>query len=396
MTSGDARSSAVGPALGYLYQFRYGLFESLERVRRNPEVVIAFELIDDVTFETSATTERMQIKHHTNPGDTLSDASPDLWRTLEIWIIEGVANSKRDVRVYLATTSDIPEMSAGHYLGPGDRNVDEALKALTEVARTSSNKKNLSAYRAFLDLTPQEQSRLLDRMVVLGQTPPISDIDEELRNAVRWSSAPEHVQPFLERLEGWWIGRCIDQLSLGESAKIQGLEIDEKIHDLRESFRRDNLPIDDEIFDLEADPSFDDRVFVRQLGLIEIGGKRLAAAVRDYLRAFTQRSRWMRDDLLNVGELGKYERRLYEAWEVRFEAMRDRLGEQASNEAAIAAAQDLYEWVEQDANLPIREMCREGFITRGSYQMLADEYRVGWHPSFGEMLSALLGGESSD
>ncbi|MEU7664333.1 ABC-three component system protein [Streptomyces lincolnensis] len=52
--------------------------------------------------------------------------------------------------------------------------------------------------------------------------------------------------------------------------------------------------------------------FVRQLDLIDIGKTRVGIAVRDYIRAFTQRSRWSDDNLLLPGEISKYERR--RAW----------------------------------------------------------------------------------
>lgn len=397
MTSGNAGASAVAPALGYIYQFRLGLLESLERARRIPDMVVAFELIDDVSFESSSGTDRLQIKHHTKREASLNDASADIWRTLEIWITEGVAEEGSDVRVYLVTTALTKEGTAASFLEERDsRDTSQANSALTEVARTSMSRKNRSSYEAFLSLTPAERKRLLDRTYVLAGTPTITDIESHLEKSLRWLTAPEHFHAFRERLEGWWLHRCIEQLTSGHPAKITGLEIDGKLHDLRESFHRDNLPIDDDVFDLEGDSSFDDRVFVHQLRLIDIGGKRIASAVREYLRAFAQRSRWTRDDLLNIGELARYERRLHEEWEVRFEAMREKLGESATKEAQMTTAQELYEWVEQEANLPIRPRCHEAFITRGSYHMLADALRVGWHPSFEAMLEAMVeGGISS-
>ena len=37
---------------------------------------------------------------------------------------------------------------------------------------------------------------------------------------------------------------------------------------------------------------------------------------------------------------------------------------------------------------PIRPSCQESFITRGTYQMLANRLRVGWHPEFQSRLVA--------
>ena len=51
----------------------------------------------------------------------------------------------------------------------------------------------------------------------------------------------------------------------------------------------------------------DKRPFVRQLRRVNVGGKRIEYAIRDFYRASEQRSRWLRQDLLVDGELAKYE-----------------------------------------------------------------------------------------
>ena len=118
----------------------------------------------------------------------------------------------------------------------------------------------------------------------------------------------------------------------------------------------------------------------------------MLAAVRDYYRAFAQRSRWIREDLVLVGEFSKFEQKLVEEWELAFAAMEDKCGKDAAEETKERLARDLLEWAEQTApvKLPIRPRVTEPFVTRGSLHMLADKLRVGWHPDFRARLSALL------
>ena len=59
----------------------------------------------------------------------------------------------------------------------------------------------------------------------------------------------------------------------------------------------------------------------------------------------------------------------------------------------IKAARIIYDWVEKDADIPIRPRCNEPFITRGSYHMLADKQEVGWHVEFRSRLAELLEGK---
>ena len=79
--------SAADAALGYLYQVRVALVWALRRLKVAPEFFVSIETLDDVTFETKGGTpvELLQTKHHRNRKASLSDASPDLWKSLRIW-----------------------------------------------------------------------------------------------------------------------------------------------------------------------------------------------------------------------------------------------------------------------------------------------------------------------
>ena len=124
--------------------------------------------------------------------------------------------------------------------------------------------------------------------------------------------------------------------------------------------------------------------------LLAIGNKRIFHAIRDYFRAFEQRSRWIREELLFVGQLDRYEDQLFEDWEVLFEVMREKLGQDAAEDVKKGAAQILYERFETGALLSIRSDFIEPFVARGTYHILADNQRVGWHPEFVELLRKVL------
>jgi hypothetical protein len=163
--------------------------------------------------------------------------------------------------------------------------------------------------------------------------------------------------------------------------------------DLREQFKQEALPIDDDLLTFTLDDAtkaaHEDSTFVRQLEIIKAGKRRIAAAIRDYYRAFEQRSRWLRDDLVVGLDLHKYEQRLHQEWELIFEAMRDEVGASATDEAQEEAARSVLAWAERTP-IPIRPGVTEPFVTRGSLHMLADEVRIGWHPEFRARLEALL------
>ena len=90
-----------------------------------------------------------------------------------------------------------------------------------------------------------------------------------------------------------------------------------------------------------------------------------------------------------IGELDKYETRLIEEWETFCEQMKDELGQDTAESAKREAGRRLYRWAEVSL-IPIRPRVDEPFVTRGTYQMLADDLRVGWHPEFLERLDKIL------
>lgn len=387
------RFSAADSALGYLYQCRVALVTALQRIRAAEEFTVALETLDDVVFEKEGQSpELLQTKHHRNRSANLTDASPDLWKSLRIWC-EGLAGGSfpPGTSFYLITTSRAGDDSAAHRLRVTHRDVPTARARLHATAQTSTNPDNKGAYEAFLALTEDQQRALLDSVFVIDSSPAIAELDDRLRAEVRWAAEKQHLESFLSRLEGWWFRRAIQQMRAPIGSNVMlSQEIEAQMDDLREQFKRDALPIDEDILAATVDEStYLDAVFVHQLRLCNIGARRVLAAVREYFRAFEQRSRWLREDLVLVGELDRYEQRLVEEWELVFDRVKEGLGEAAAEEAKERAAKEVYRWVEESV-LPIRANVTEPFVTRGSFQILSNTLRVGWHPEFMDRLRHLL------
>jgi len=390
--------SAADSALGYLYQVRVALLWALRRLKTDLDFVISLETLDDVTFETRGgkPEELLQTKHHRNREATLTDASEDLWKSLRVWFEGHTARTiPTDTALHLLTTATAPAGSIAARLRSGDgRDVTGALTALETTAQSSTSQTNAPAYKAFLGTSTKDRKKLLDNVVVIDGAPTISGLDADLKTEVFWAVERKYHDAFLESLEGWWLRRCLKQLASSAPAdRVLAREIEAQMSDLREEFKQDSLPIDDDLLTFDLDEATEiahaGSTFVRQLEIIAAGKRRIAAAVRDYYRAFEQRSRWLRNDLLLVGDLTQYERRLVEEWELVFEGVKDELGDTAAEAAQQKAARDVLKWAER-VSLPIRPGVTEPFVTRGSLHMLADEVRLGWHPQFRDRLAVLL------
>ena len=187
--------------------------------------------------------------------------------------------------------------------------------------------------------------------------------------------------------------KAIEALCSGTPIFVTQSQVRSFIVSVSQEYSDDNLPID--IFDIgnlqEDDLSANEKIFYEQLKLICLGNRRMQTALRDYYRAFKQRANWVRNDLLFVNELEKYEQRLIDEWEHAFAAMEDDLAEYSgvTEEEKIKEGRRLFSEIEKK-DIRIRPKCQEAFVMRGSYHMLANQLKVGWHIDFYDRLKRLL------
>jgi hypothetical protein len=388
--------SANPSVLGFSYQTKFALWLLLKIGKDEPEAELSIERLDDIALEDKGTaSELIQTKHHIVPA-SITDASTDLWKTLRIWstaLANGEIQADR-VTLTLVTTGRVPDGSIASKLRPremGGRDVEAALTGLREVTDTSRSRENQRAYQAFLALTEAQQRSLLNCIRIIDNSPDIIDVRVYIRGELRITTRPQFLEPLAERLEGWW-GKVVDEHLYHNSLKtISYRDLLDKINEVQELFHHDNLPIDfPHPVDLaEVDFEKSERLFIEQLRLIVTSPNRVKMALSDYYRASQQRSRWVREMLLLRNDLETYESGLIDNWMRKFEIAKEDCGSHVSDELMQTAGRALYNWIEE-RNYPIRPRCTEQYITRGSYHILANQLRVGWHLDFFSKLNHLL------
>ncbi len=388
--------SASASLLGYIYQCRLALLETLKRLKSDPNIAVAIETLDDVVFEKDGTpTDVIQVKHHISRKANLTDASTDLWKTMRIWVDLYKENVTKEGSILcLMTTESAAQNSAAIHLRIENRDITEAEKILLQTAQTSTNDTNKEAYTKFMGLTPEDRVSLLESVYILDNCPLSEDLQKHLEDAL-WGFCPRNqLTNFLEYLEGWWITQVVNGLSSSQSKPITSAEFDARLELLREQFKSDSLPIHPDVKAANPDlEPFADWIFSKQLHLIAVSSSRLTRAAKYFYMASEQRSRWVREDLLINSELEKYDDTLTEEWSILFDQIQDDITDPANEEELISSGKKVFEWVEHKADIPIRKSCTDSFITRGSYQILANQLKVGWHPQFKDRLSSETEGD---
>lgn len=388
--------SASEAGLGYFFQARYGLWLLLDG---DEEQELVLESLDDIVLQDQgAPRELLQTKHLVRAEARLTNASPELWKTLRIWSSHTLAEriSFPSTRLTLITTATASTDSIPSWLRPGNhRNCQAAQRGLVEVATSSTNAELKTCFETFMTLTEEQQRALLDATYVIDKSSDIDDTGDRIRKRIRAAVAREHREAVFERLEGWWFGKVVEQLRTVGPAPVSGFEVYDKLTTIAEQFRPDALPID--FLDAKPDtidPQGDNRMFVQQLRTIELGKTRIEKAIIDYYRAFEQRSRWAREELLVGGEVETYEGRLIDEWERFAAALTEEIPEGAQEELLRRTGRDILTWMEFKTDVRIRPSVTEPYVMRGSYHMLANRANPGvwWHPHFVERLAAVIGG----
>lgn len=386
---------AAEQMIGYLYQVRYALALLLDN--DNEDLQISIEKFDDIAFSKNDTPKQLiQLKHHVNHQGSLSDSSTDLWRTIKVWVDTIVTDPQLlDSNNFLIITTAIaPDKSAAFNLKSQNRNVETAYYQLVEVCNTSTNKAHKAYYEAFLKLEESKRKRLLEQVIVIDNASDIIDIEKVYHRIIRYSCIHKYENQICERLEGWWYKKVVEALCSETPIFVTQNQVRSFIVSLSQEYSDENLPID--IWDIEdikeSELSTDEKVFYEQLKLICIGSSHMRVALRDYYRAFKQRANWIRNDLLFVNELEIYEQRLIDEWEHCFVEMQDELNDFDSSPTEKEKAKfgrNLFSEIEKK-DIRIRPKCKEAFVMRGSYHILANRLKVGWHIDFYSRLKYLL------
>lgn len=390
---------ASGQLTGYLYQILMALLSLLENT--DNEAQICLEKFDDIAFiEDDEPLILIQTKHHLRQKSDLSNASVDLWRTINSWCdsIKKSPSGLITTKFLIITTASIQDDTAASFLlNTNIRNTKKALEMLCETANVSHSKTNNDYYANFLGMPLSQQQHLINNTFIYANSYSIEEIKQAIMRFVRCATISQFEERVYDKLIGWWIKEIIKCLLSAELIFINRMQIQNVLYDIAGEYQADSLPID---VDFTQNPtsgelnqiSQNSRIFIEQLKLIMLSDSRIKRCIRDYYNAFRQRSVWVREQLLLVNELSDYETLLIDEWNRLFLIMQENLEDRKGNsneKIKTDAGKKLLNDIE-NLNINIREKVNKPFVMRGTYHDLANQLKVGWHVDFMNRLCYLL------
>jgi hypothetical protein len=371
------------------------LVELGKRASSDPAVELRLENLDDIDFgHDGSPTELLQTKHHLGPPGSITALSVDVWRTINVWLDLPVEQCP----ILRMVTTQVAAGDLALLRESAQRDAEKALVNLAQAARESDNKTSEPWREKFLGLSEEQQFALIDRIVVDDATPPASSLDAELTLVFRFAMTPGKDDVFLALIKGWWAGIAVQLLDRNLSA-VTGNDLLTQVADIVDQLRSDSLPIDPGImqrFDSSLTDNYRDREFVHQLMWIALENERLWKAIRDYHRAYAQRSFWLRYQLIGETELDRFAFKLHDEWEQVFDHEVAKMKRSGSTDHELVG-QEILAKMAMESKARLRGRFDEPWFNRGMLQALADGEigsRIGWHPEFQAKLEGLLNSAS--
>lgn len=381
--------NAIASSLGYLYQFRYALYVAI----KNEPDYISVETADDIFFENGEEEGLIQVKQSENPGK-LTLSSPQIWKTLRIWVDYLKKNPEMKGSFFLVTSDDLASLDLAELISSGKKyDIEKGVSIIKAFANASENKSLKVCYETILAESDDFLFRLLSRIELSGGSPSFPDVEKQIKNRLEYVVAPERVDLMFGHLEGWWIGFIIKAMRKGECLiDLQSLK--SAIRQISDSYKEGSLPtLFEEVFpDKDQSYNFLNSIFVRQLKEINLGSNRVQRAINDYYRAFNERVSWVKNGFLIDYDLGAYDRDLIEEWGHYKEICEEDVGGEVTEEKLIECGKKIYNHFMSDFSGGNIKNVNRGYVVKGSLHILADKNppSVYWHPKFIDRLSEVL------
>lgn len=393
--------SAVHAALGFYYQSLYALLSILKA--SNDDAAVCLERLDDVEILTNGQSLLAQLKHSLSKKPapvTLSSIA--LWKTLKAWIHVLPTVSLNDTRFQLVTVAPLPSGSPLEVLlddlsprthllallqNEAQRVVDEHLAGKKAKTQPLPHADRVSSCVAYLGLSHIIRERLLSRITVQPAVSSIHEIQKDIAIELK-NFPPERREEIAQKLMEWWDLQVVYSFCNKRDRAISMLEVQQKVAEISGELEREELVADFQFVTPPGDhtpPS----MISRQLQLVCGTRSEIQAAEREEWRARAQRHKWLNERIDMAVRIDLYDKLLIEAWSDKHCVMVE-THSNATEDAKRASGLELFRWSYSQAQAqipPFSHNWNTSYYIRGSYQVLAVEQEVGWHPDYRVLLA---------
>ena len=382
---------ASAQALGYLYQTQCALLLLLKS--DDSDIKICVEKFDDISFHKNDKPENLlQIKYHSNKGN-ITNSSIDFWRTLKVWIdsIKKDSQLLEKTSFCIITTNSISENSIIEKIRGKTESIDYIYNNLRKIAeegrKTIKSDSLLSkCYDTFINFDSSLVQGLINKINITPDFVRPSEVNEKILQKIKICTTQKNENTVFERLMGWWYKKMIECLESIEPVFISYNELRSELFYITSELNDDNLPNDVTQKEIEAIKKTNDvKTLIFQLEIIDSKSQKINNALKNYYQSYAQRSKWLRENLISPDEIDDYDTQLSNEWEYQFSEITDNIDNKTPDIQKKEMGKELYN-ILMNQNIPIRKNVNDKTISRGSFNGLANEKKIGWHPDYEQLI----------
>lgn len=381
--------SAPATVAGILWQTRRALLHLLKSEKKSDKIRIEVE--DDVSSINAAGVLvcAVQAKHHLVDA-MLTAKSAEWWTTLRSWIkLDNEGKLSSVTRLVLCSTATLDAGSDLQLLTKEVRTSDDfeaIVTKLDNIATAKGNKDLRKAHDAWLKISHARKLALLGKTFLEPGQARLAETTGLLHQAVeeRGHFSAERVPRATKLIVGWFENTLSDALSQS-GAEITAAELSREIEATHQSLGplvlqhiHQDAQHPDPTGELSKAP-----VYIQQLDILDAEDEDRLLAMNAVWAATKERDEWRQSTMTSLHELRSYDADLDQKWK-------------SIQRAEIKRAQGSGATPQATGWSIFNECCKyhgrvgatpvQTHVVTGSYHMLADAIRVGWHPEFKKLI----------
>jgi hypothetical protein len=382
-------SNAAGQLFGYSLQFPRALLRLLQS---GMGAKIGIEVCGDVSVffpEGITLTEEDKSSLYRN---VLTDTSTNLWKTFYNWIIAVNADelNVRTDKFILYTNHAVTDDSIVSQLHKAkeQKDVDVAVQLSVENLKVVDKKQKVFEYMDFVLNTNIHIFKEIIPNFELITDNKADGVYDSIRDEIRNKLVPEdQIEYLLDLLTGWLQKTINQQIASKKPAIISFSEFNDyfqytftKIRNKQSliDYAKSKIPSRNELSQ-RTDKEF---VYIKQLEVIKLSQDEVITAVSDYFRADTNRQEWIEKAIIDEASMQDFEARLCSFYQnSRKQITLTKSQESHENQGQLLLLEC------QRRQERIANMDPPDRTVQGSYHVLADELRLGWHPKWETIFS---------
>lgn len=349
---------------------------------------VCLEAFEDVGVETGAGPRIAEQTKSYLSHNPLADRSPALWKTLANWVQtakDGVLEPSSTRFILYCQKSSMGTVATRLHAAVSSAHALEAIASIKSQLRYPDGLSDDAEIREYMVSVLDTDTDLLASLIVQIeiQCGSIAGTEELTERFSRELISADNMKEVIQWSHGWVKQQIDEQVATGQPCRIVKRTFFEAL--LNYVRTHDRLTIlkscagTPDASAVEGERQY--RVYVRQLRCVGVDDIDVLEAINDYLRAAVDRTRWSQQGYVTSASLNSLAKELTLTWRNKSRRVSAAHRSNSEEERGRILFSDCIEHV---ANVDGLETPKH-FI-RGNWHALADDYSVGWHPRFQEVL----------